>query len=163
MFGTEKNEKSLMDSTLSSPPPSYTTHDLDLTVAFAALNLDIQGDKPTESQCIAHLKLLELFHQLREDIGTTDGLFGIKDSTVLHGSSESQRTETLAKVREKRWAVYVTKATLRFEQWWRTLSSTTQRLRQSDMDNRLTAQLDAGRKILFTKDNLPPLGLLEPE
>ena len=104
-----------------SPPPSYTVDDEnavpDITAAFSALNLDTSS-KPTGDQCIAHLKLLEAFHQLREDVAYRDGLFGVQDSLA---QLESNQAELLTKIREKRWAIYVTNAVQRFERWWETM------------------------------------------
>lgn len=72
---------------------------------------------PTTPECIAHLKLLEAFHQLHEDIAATDGLFGITDGS--EGSpTGNAKIDYLAKVREKRWAVYVARAADRFQAWW---------------------------------------------
>ena len=108
-----------------SPPPAYTSHapdtasaePPDITAAFSNLNLN-STTQPTPDQCLAHLKVLETFHQLREDIATRDGLFGIRDSFLPAFKDERQRAQRLMQIREKRWAVYVTKAAQRFEKWW---------------------------------------------
>ncbi len=95
---------------------------LDFTAAFSNLNLTASHvpSPPSPDKCIAHLKLLESFHQLREQVALTDGLFGIKDGFVPSDLSEAKRAELLTKMREKRWAVYVAKAAKRFEKWWET-------------------------------------------
>ncbi|KAL8744796.1 MAG: hypothetical protein Q9184_007953 [Pyrenodesmia sp. 2 TL-2023] len=106
----------------SPPSPDKTTpsHPAlappDWKTAAPSLDLHATTDKPTADQCLAHLKVLEAFHQLREDVATTDGLYGIYDRFV--DDTNTARTQLLRKIREKRWAVYVTKATKRFEQWW---------------------------------------------
>src|SRR5947207_3448649 len=56
---------------------------------------------------------------LREEVAETDGLFGINDSLASRFSGKS-REELIVKIREKRWAVYVTRAVDRFQQWWET-------------------------------------------
>ena len=111
-------ENNIDKSNQLPPPPAYSLDPPDITAAFANLNLE-DTDKPTPGRCIAHLKLLEAFHQLRCDVATNDGLFGIKDEFAPPGLSEQKHAETLLKIREKRWAIYVAKAAGRFEKWWR--------------------------------------------
>lgn len=152
----EKKGLPLSSSDKGSPPPSYTHSPVDITSNFAKLNLDSKSTKPTVDQCIAHLKLLEAFHQLREDIATTDGLFGISDKLA---TSLSKPEEALAKVREKRWAVYVARAADRFERWWVTcVPSSQQPLRQSDVASMggFDRIISVGTPMRIT--NLPPLG-----
>jgi hypothetical protein len=135
----------------------------DLTAAFSNLTLHLQSPKPTPDQCIAHLKLLEAFHQLREDVATTDGLFGINDSLVpAHGLSEPQRIDALRKIREKRWAVYVARAAARFERWWeRSVEPGAVMIRQNmlDVGNSLGVEGTGEKSLSFSKDHLPPLGM----
>lgn len=108
-----------------SPPPAYSARapenasaePPDITAAFSKLNLNFT-EQATPDQCLAHLKLLETFHQLREDVATRDGLFGIRDSFLPTCKDEKERAQRLMQIREKRWAVYVTKAAQRFEKWW---------------------------------------------
>lgn len=137
-------------------PPSYNQDAVDITSHFAKLDLNFPSSKPTVDQCIAHLKLLEAFHQLREDVATSDGLFNISDESARESSKQE---DVLAKLREKRWAVYVARAADRFERWWTTtVPSTQQRLRQSDVGT--TGNFDeivnAGRPLKTI--TLPPLG-----
>ncbi len=68
----------------------------------------------TRDECIAHLKLLECFHQLRERVSSEDGLFRINS----HHTTESSKESTPESIREKRWAVYVARAVERFARWW---------------------------------------------
>jgi len=109
-----------------SPPPSYAVNDTNnvpsITAAFSNLNLTASHapSPPSPDKCIAHPKLLESFHQLREQAALTNRLFGIKDGFVPSDLSEAKRVELLTKMREKRWAVYVAKAAKRFEKWWET-------------------------------------------
>jgi hypothetical protein len=101
--------------------------DSDVTWAFS--QLDIKADKdgfPTPEHCLAHLKLLEAFYALKDEVAYTDGAFSIFDSRAP-GTEESiagdeqatrKRLEALAQIREKRWALFVTRAVDRFEVWW---------------------------------------------
>jgi hypothetical protein len=72
--------------------------------------------------CLAHLKLLEAFFILKQEVGYTDGAFDIWDSRAP-GTDESvandemarnKRKEARSKIREKRWALYVARAAHRF-------------------------------------------------
>lgn len=153
----------------TSPPPAYAHGDFnpvvpDITAAFSNLNLapSPKTPKPTPDLCIAHLKLLEAFHQLREDVACEDGLFGIKDAFADAVESDRERTELLIKIREKRWQIYVTKAARRFKGWWITC------VEPSDERNRLLGQSqipsvfsqspDVGERLVWREDHLPPLG-----
>jgi hypothetical protein len=152
----EKNDLPLSSSDKGSAPPSYNQEAVDITLGFAKLDLNSRPSKPSVDQCIAHLKLLEAFHQLREDIATSDGLFNISD---VEATGSSKREEVLAKLREKRWAVYVARAADRFERWWTTaIPSSQERLRQRDVAS--TQQFDrivsVGKPMNIT--HLPPLG-----
>ena len=148
-----------------SPPPSYSANasqepPIDICSTFANLNLDEPSNpaqKPTPDQCLAHLKLLEAFHSLREDISQQDGLFGISDDFAT-ADTEQQRTENLAKIREKRWQVYVSKASKRFEAWWETcIVPNAQRQTQQAVTN-VTRNPWTGKMLRFERRNLPPLG-----
>lgn len=145
-----------------APPPAYVADTPNLTAAFSNLNLSDSAQKPTRDACIAHLKLLEAFHQLREDVATKDGLFGIWDSFVPAAESERDRMKVLLKIREKRWAIYVAKAASRFETWWQTsIQPRATMLQQRDVENPFTQNLDPAQTedtLRFTKDNLPPIG-----
>ncbi|KAF2428684.1 hypothetical protein EJ08DRAFT_719442 [Tothia fuscella] len=116
-------------------PPDYAEHapqqepPADLSARLASLDLNPiakNGVNVTPDQCIAHLKLLEAFYILREEIGNVENLFGIaspplseKDSEVIQ-ETQGQNPAFLAQVRirEKRWAVFVARAVDRFEKWW---------------------------------------------
>ena len=150
----------------SLSPPAYAQDDPnrqvpDITAAFSNLNL-APSAKPTPDLCIAHLKLLEAFHQLREDVACEDGLFGISDAFADAAPSDQERAKLLAKIREKRWQVYVTKASKRFEQWWVTCVEPNEEkfrlLRQSKMPSIFKQSPDHGGRLEWSKDDLPPLG-----
>lgn len=155
----------------SPPPPAYAEGESnfnipDITAAFSTLSL-VPSVKPTPDVCIAHLKLLEAFHQLREHVAFEDGRFGIKDAFADTGESDQQRAELLGKIREKRWQVYVTKASKRFEQWWTTCVESGQEqnrlLRQSKIPFYFKQSPDVGERLVWTEDLLPPLGQYHKE
>ncbi len=128
----EKNHRQ-SSSLLGSPPPSYDQISVGLNAGLRNLVLDSGSSLPTVDLCIAHLKLLTAFHQLREDVATYDGLFGIEDKSVNSADPETRNT-LIAKCREKRWAIYVVRAVDRFERWWDTsVPSNQQPLRQGDV------------------------------
>lgn len=146
----------------SSPPPEYAADPSNLTAAFSDLDLGNSGLMPTADQGLAHLKLLEAFHQLREDVATSDGLFGIRDDFVPSSADEQQHAQVLLSIREKRWAVYVAKAAKRFERWWQVcVQPGAKMLRQSDMAASDWSGMDIGDKqaLNFDRDTLPPLGI----
>lgn len=98
-------------------------------IAWAFSNLKIKESAngfPTPEATLGHLKLLEAFYALKDEVAYTDGAFGLFDSRAP-GTEESvagdqpatiKRLEALAQIREKRWALYVTRAADRFESWW---------------------------------------------
>lgn len=135
----------------------------DITAAFSNLNL-APSAKPTPDVCIAHLKLLEAFHQLRENVAFEDGRFGINDAYADAAPSKQERSELLIKIREKRWQVYLCKASKRFEKWWTTcIEATDERNRllgQSKIPLNFKQSPDVGERLAWSKDRLPPLGKL---
>lgn len=145
-----------------SPPPSYAANDgsnvPDITAAFSKLSLQASS-KPTVDQCIAHLKLLEAFHHLREDVALNDGLFGLQDAFVPSTGDERQRAGLLTKIREKRWAVYVAKAAKRFETWWeKVIEPDAPKLEQKNIPFVFGQDPQAGLALNIDRDHLPPLG-----
>ena len=124
-----KTEEIPQPAKSDSPPPEYRVDQLpqdDLVASVRRLNLTKttttpnSNDLPTNDECIAHLKLLAAFANLREEIAESDGLFAINDTLASSLSSQS-REQLIVKLREKRWAVYVTRALDRFQKWWETL------------------------------------------
>ncbi|KAL9611357.1 MAG: hypothetical protein Q9167_004006, partial [Letrouitia subvulpina] len=157
-------------SPTESPPPSYESavtngQNDDLTAAFSSLKLGAQTVKPSQDQCLAHLKLLEAFHSLREEIACTDGLFDIHDSISQSAfpetSQRKERAELLLQIREKRWAIYVTKATQRYQIWWqKVVEPHSKMVKHEDL-------LSAAKKLSFETsfyplpaDELPPLDVV---
>lgn len=162
-------------STYSPPPPAYSTdappysqEDIEsppsLTAGFSNLRISAD-DSPNREQCIAHLKLLECFYRLRQNISSTDGLFGIYNHalTPANGGQQCDDPNALSLLGEKRWAVYVYKAVDRFERWRDAVAPPQQRLKSSDTNKggRLQTLVSTDKvykAIGFTPANLPPIG-----
>lgn len=122
------------------------------------------------------MKLLEAFNQLREDIGNSDDLFGIADLFINDsGDADSkqpnaQNAQALAqvRVREKRWAVFVTRAVDRFAKWWDAcVPATIQGAPCAKLTGEVLTKKKGIEKIAYSgqsikqltlKDQLPPLG-----
>ncbi|MCJ1445055.1 MAG: hypothetical protein MMC23_005560 [Stictis urceolatum] len=151
-------------SNFEDVPPSYAPIDraaADLSSLFSNLNLDSSGKVPSPDQCIVHLKLLESFSLLREDVGLTDGLYGLFDSFVPEKGPDEDRNKIQIRVRERRWAIYVMSAARRFETWYQTLESNSQMVTMDSMQSPEYESIGkTGRRVEFTKDTLPPLDVL---
>lgn len=169
----ERNASSLK----SSPPPSYaqrpeydeedTEPPPDITTGFSNLNLSSSTSiTPTHAETIAHLKVLEAFYRLRQNIGSTDGLYGISNSTVTSLTpSNDEQSELLARLAEKRWAIYLTKAVGRFEKWTSAVflsygCITTSILSTDGETGRLVEPGYGAQPIAFTRDVMPPIDIL---
>lgn len=181
----------------ASPPPAYEAvptdnqpvtdtaapdtapANVDLTAAFANLDVaDHAGTKDVNVEStFAHLKLLHAIQDLKDDIGYTDGLFGLYDSkagvtadAVFDDAKKSgtlpdaKVTDTdkeklaLSRIREKRWSIYVARAVDRYAAWWQSLGG--ERLREDVMsdpyDDRYAEVVNRGQIMKWTC--LPPLG-----
>ena len=152
-------------------PPSYAPTDpvpqervAELNSAFVSLNLSPQNpDFPEADQCLAHLKLLSAFYALKEDVGYTDNLFGLSDSKCEMFEGQ-QRSEALAKTREKRWALFVARAKERFEEWWVNVLCPREggrRLMGREIlltNSNFISFTQKGQPQVWTVDMLPPLG-----
>ena len=119
-------------------PPRYdaasatgiTSEDIEqLNLAFSSLNVPLVAKSVTADTCLAHLKLLFAFQNLKEAVGYTDGLWQIYDSRVFPRTKDidtlqdadkldDQIKKNLSLLREKRWALYVARASDRYEAWW---------------------------------------------
>ena len=128
---------------LDAPPP-YTAHELPIN-APRPLNLTQPANVPTSDQCIAHLRLLEAFYRLRRRV-----------EDDVHDSAASSSNSPPA--REKRWAVYVAKAVLRFYCWWNKCDVSGGG--EKTMGELLLISKDwvRGAKLQIDESNLPPLG-----
>ncbi|OLN85440.1 hypothetical protein CCHL11_08010 [Colletotrichum chlorophyti] len=159
------------DGTGSKRP--YTEQDVEnVTAAFASLKFGTQNDPDVDS-CLAHLKLLYAIQTLKEEIGYTDGLWDLWDTRAGPNPSSDEGSSTnsddhvkaiLAKLREKRWAVFLARAVDRYETWWKTLSS--ERLREDQMGgsdkfaDKYVGFAEGSEDFPWTRDNLPPLDVL---
>jgi hypothetical protein len=111
------------------PPPDYTDGEdvppPDYTAGFASLSISDEPslDIPQANETIAHLKTLECFYRLKQNIASTDGMFGIDNAKIVDIAQTSSLTngdgadEFLPRLAEKRWAVYVSRAVDRFHAW----------------------------------------------
>jgi hypothetical protein len=147
-------------------PPSYESTAQaateELNTAFASLYFsESPSALPTTDECLAHLKLLSVFHTLKEDVGYTDGLFGLWDGRC-EKVDEKDREKTLASMHEKRWALYVARAVDRFQDWWtKALCYNRSRLQWKEMltdSARFARFTEVQYRINWKKEMLPPLG-----
>lgn len=148
-----------------------------LTSAFSSLSLPDTPSDLSPDTCLAHLKLLYAFHQLKEDIGYTNSLWGIHENSLDRQSlilsdqrwskdtgsqitPEDRIARALAKFREKRWALYVARAAERYEAWWHSLPG--DRLKEADMEGEGTSKyasfVHEKPLMAFDPSMLPPLG-----
>lgn len=140
-----------------------TLPDLDeLNSAFSNLNISQTAlPFPDEDHCFAHLKLLNAFYNLKEDVGYTDGLFGLWNSRY---EAADDREAVFARLREKRWVLFVARAAERFEIWWTNVlcvRETAQRLATKDMDRKNVLFIEfpmQGQPQVWDESMLPPLG-----
>ncbi|KAI0474672.1 hypothetical protein F4859DRAFT_521764 [Xylaria cf. heliscus] len=113
-----------------------------LNSAFQSLEVPLIAKEVTADTCLAHLKLLFAFQNLKETVGYTDGLWQIYDSRLFpdrkgaNGLGENEglddsTKQNLTLLREKRWALYVARAADRYEAWWNSFPKVP--LTESDM------------------------------
>lgn len=113
----------------------------------------------TPDQCVAHLKFLSALADLRDSVGSNDGLFGIQDS--LADKFPENLNEARARVREKRWALYTARAVKRFTVWWETCvpCSGERPTLETLVSKEYSEVTGSDAKImLWSRDALPPLG-----
>ncbi|KAM3458239.1 hypothetical protein NHJ6243_007461 [Beauveria neobassiana] len=139
------------------------------------------GFDVTESRCLAHLKLLHAIQAMKEDIGYTDGLWGIWDSLVSDGkgisleesklppqtrpaeiTSDEEKKMMLSKLREKRWAIFLARAVDRYEAWWN--AQDIEMLTNADMTvldgDKYMCFPSTSRNFDWQKVSMPPLDVL---
>lgn len=176
-------------------PPGYTptapelpngqpdpSSNIDITASFA--NLAISAEPPTGipsvDTTLAHLKLLHAIHSLKEDVGYTDGLWGLWDDRadkdtdiILDGampsevkldslSKDEKNKLALSRLREKRWAIFLARAVDRYEAWWNAITRQKEMLIETDMmKTHGSKYIDfptSGAPLPWSDDNIPPLG-----
>jgi hypothetical protein len=165
-----------LSSKHDSPPPGYAPDDpaTEADVLAAGLRkLDFSRTAPdpatstvTTDECIAHLKLLACFADLRDKVATTDGLFNVHDREIDRFAGTQERSEAAALLREKRWAVYVTRAVDRYTAWLLNCVPTDGMglnngiVTMSDLETRgiFDHYPEWTTRIRWTEDMLPPLG-----
>ncbi|KXJ96152.1 hypothetical protein Micbo1qcDRAFT_231256 [Microdochium bolleyi] len=125
-------------------PPELSPESLaELNSALTSINLNSKQCL-SEDRCLAHLKLLSAFQQLKDDVGYNDGLWELFDSRALASAAEDPQprakkgegaalpvpnesdpvARNLARLREKRWALFVARAVDRYAAWWHTFTGT---------------------------------------
>ncbi|KAI0456358.1 hypothetical protein F5B21DRAFT_159247 [Xylaria acuta] len=126
----QSNEGPAPPSYNAPPATSISPEDVEqLNSAFQSLEVPLIAKQVTVDTCLAHLKLLFAFHNLKEAIGYTDGLWQIYDSRLFpdrkgadvlreNESLDDETKKNLTLLREKRWALYVARAADRYETWW---------------------------------------------
>jgi hypothetical protein len=166
-----------------------------LTGAFENLTLTDRPVDPNVETCLAHLKLLFAIQSMKEDVGFSDGLWDLWDAhagpvnPVLRGKPEKlkgkekeprekeeaepsveekindKNLETLSRIREKRWALFVARAVDRYETWWKSLMRMLpgRPLSEADMDKINSPAYagfprDTNAAMAWTEFMLPPLG-----
>jgi hypothetical protein len=118
------------------------------------------------AECIAHLKLLASFADLRDQVATTDGLFNIYDRESERFLRKELRNKAAALLREKRWAIYITRAVDRYTAWLQKCVPTDGMglkngiVTIDDLETRGTfdSYTEWTSRIRWSKDILPPIG-----
>lgn len=175
----EREKEALADaerhhaSSTASPPPGYDEDNVipDITAGFKNLKLDsiaIDGF-PNVDESIAHLKLLECFYRLKQTIGSTDELFGIQNNIVFDqvqtANCTEKQSELLAKLAEKRWAIYIARAVDRFGAWVDGIipaaeSMTMERLLDEGLKGTLCRPASSQQPLRLVSDTVPPVDVL---
>jgi hypothetical protein len=103
-------------------PPSYEqVEDSPSGIPPLDLKKDIGSSRTTTvsvDHCIVHLKFLATIADLRDTVANTDTLFKINDSQAEVFKTQEDQCRALARIKEKRWAVYVARAADRYITWW---------------------------------------------
>ncbi|KAF2239651.1 hypothetical protein EV356DRAFT_513939 [Viridothelium virens] len=153
-------------------PPAYDEELEHLNQQFDSLTLSPSA-LPSVDHCIAHLKFLHSLHILREDVATNDALFDIASphDALVAAANDNDVAKMRARVREKRWQVYVTRAVARFAVW---MESCVPKTRGGKPQEPLrTADLAQSRLVtsnialqgsptgpVYSEQDLPPLDIL---
>ncbi|KAJ5174875.1 uncharacterized protein N7482_000752 [Penicillium canariense] len=147
-------------------PPSYNQPEVLLQLPQLNLNevaISATTRTVTRDQVVAHLKFLAVLADLRDLISNNDGLFGLFDSEA--DKYPDSLNEARARIREKRWAVYTARAVDRYQKWWSTclpMSRPHATMLDLEMQN-YEDIVDCETLILWSVDNMPPLGESESE
>ncbi|KAK3290359.1 uncharacterized protein B0H64DRAFT_368914 [Chaetomium fimeti] len=156
-------------------PPAYVEpgSDANLSSVFENLYLTNSPSDTSPETCLVHLKLLFAIQAMKEDVGYTDGLWGLWDSRAgpLEQSVQSvaekmqdDQLRILSQLREKRWALFVARAVERYKAWWRLFGG--RQLREEDMmANNSPAYVEfpgvvGYETVEWKEEMLPPLDVL---
>ena len=142
-------------------PPSYSADQVEQPPLELKLNLTSpppSNATVTRDQCVAHLKFLAVLADLRDSIASDDGLFGIFDSEAER--FPESLNEARARIREKRWAVYVARAVHRYNTWWTIgLPRSRQMATIADVESAKYEDIvKCDTLVAWSPENLPPLG-----
>ncbi|RAK80547.1 uncharacterized protein BO72DRAFT_370858 [Aspergillus fijiensis CBS 313.89] len=148
-------------------PPAYNQLDQS-QLALPPLDLSrdagpSQYTTVTSDQCAAHLKLLAALADLRDNVANTRGIFGIQDpDPELFQPDSKEANEAWARVKEKRWAVYTTRAVDRYAAWW-TLCAPASRAQPKLSTLKSTSYekiTTSDEPMKWSQDDMPPLDVL---
>lgn len=155
----------------SAVPPAYenATDENINEVLEDFYKLDLNPDTyegPTVDTCLAHPKLLSAFDKLRRRMADYEGLWDIWNSRAQNANPsalnvDGRADDILAKLREKRWSIYVVRAVDRYEAWWQ--SFVPRMLLEDDMlatssTSAYESFTSTDQLMCWTTNILPPLG-----
>lgn len=112
----------------------------------------------TREQCIIHLKFLAALSDLRDTVSQTPNLFDIADPTPeVFGDA---MPDAWARIQEKRWAVYTTRAVDRYAAWWdKCIPVSRLPVQLSDLeDPEYNSVVDDEDALAWRSELMPPLG-----
>ncbi|KAH7316647.1 hypothetical protein B0I35DRAFT_451594 [Stachybotrys elegans] len=142
--------------------PTLETGEVELPTHFGLLVLSESAPAiPDAATCLAHLRLLFAFQKLKTQVGFHDGLYDIWDSRA---SAASTPLDVLAKLREKRWALYVARAVDRYESWQNSFVPSPLRekemIKGSGNDPERYEGFVKSQPVSWRPDMLPPIDVL---
>ncbi|KAI1175598.1 hypothetical protein F4777DRAFT_598479 [Nemania sp. FL0916] len=177
MAGTEQSNGDVAPPSYNAAPAeNMSPEELEqLNSAFASLQIPPVVRQITADTCLAHLKLLFAFQNLKEAVGYTDGLWEIHDSQAFANGGDAHALKNTEKIddetqkklsllREKRWTLYVARAVRRYEVWWKSFSQDP--LTEDDMQadshkySRFASHTPDVADFGWKSDMLPPLDVL---
>lgn len=151
MSGTRPNKEAPPTYEVAAEEAPPYNDDVSMTELFTKLDLgEVNPDRvPETGSIVCHLKLLEAFYCMRQKVESLKSLFATSDMD-----------ENIAK--ERRWAVFVSRAVDRFEKWWNCLvveSLEPELLKVSNDKSKMPSRCPPRGK-LIEPNKLPPLDVL---
>lgn len=131
------------------------------TPTVPATFLPPEDSQAIANQAIVHLHLLYIFHKLRLQVGSQDGLWGIWDDRLEHHYlSAEEHAQGLAKLKEKRWSIYLARAVHRYGAWWTSMGITplTEQDTHSTHGSRYATFTRLSNAKQWTPGNMIPIG-----